>query len=133
MSTVENNLPDIVLRGYFNGKRRAEVATMEAFPETGSILKPSFIYGTRELGFASIPLGLIGRPLEAILNLPGFNQLQNLALLKAALTPPVSVESVGLVAASSGGTGPKESLLKKQNHVTNSNTTNTSSSMAATS
>ena len=41
--------------------------------------------------------------MEAILNIPGFNQLRNLPLLKAALTPPVAVEHVGTVAAASAG------------------------------
>lgn len=28
VSTVENNLPDVLLKGYFNGKRRAEQAVL---------------------------------------------------------------------------------------------------------
>lgn len=29
VSTVENNLPEFVLRGYFHGKQRAEAAVLE--------------------------------------------------------------------------------------------------------
>ena len=49
ISTVENNLPDFVLKGYFNGKRRAEAAVCDAYPETGTVLRPSFVYGTRKV------------------------------------------------------------------------------------
>ena len=41
------------------------------------------------------------RPLEVFLNLPGFNQLKNFPFLKAAFTPPVSVENVSIVATCS--------------------------------
>lgn len=34
---------------YFNGKRRAEQALLDAYPDSGIVLRPGFIYGTREL------------------------------------------------------------------------------------
>ena len=101
ISTVENNLPPFILSGYFNGKRRAETAVCDAYPKTGTVLRPSFVYGTRKEGGVSIPLGLIGKPLESILSCPGFNQLKNVPFMKAIFTPPVSVESVGAVAVAS--------------------------------
>ena len=93
VSTVENNLPNFVLSGwvndnqsslnynvllkideisYFNGKRRAEQALLDAFPETGVVLRPGFIYGTRDVPLPTaihsitgpelkIPLWLIGK------------------------------------------------------------------------
>ena len=93
VSTVENNLPNFVLSGwvndnqsslnynvllkideisYFNGKRRAEQALLDAFPETGVVLRPGFIYGTRDVPLPialhsitgpelKIPLWLIGK------------------------------------------------------------------------
>jgi uncharacterized protein YbjT (DUF2867 family) len=99
ISTVENNLPDFILRGYFEGKQRAEEAVEHSFPSRAIILRPPFVYGTRDVGSLSLPLGLVGRPLEMLLQMPGFNNLVHLPGMRAALTPPVSVEDVGLVAA----------------------------------
>ena len=101
ISTVENNLPPFILSGYFNGKRRAETAVCDAYPTTGTVLRPSFVYGTRREGGLTIPLGVVGKPLETILSCPGFNQLKNVPFMKAIFTPPVSVESVGAVAVAS--------------------------------
>jgi uncharacterized protein YbjT (DUF2867 family) len=53
ISTVENNLPDFLLKGYFNGKRRTENALIDAFPMTGVVLRPGFIYGTRNIPLPS--------------------------------------------------------------------------------
>ena len=53
------------------------------------------------MGNRSIPLGLLGQPLETILTLPGFDKLKFIPCLRAALTPPVSVENVSLVAVHS--------------------------------
>ena len=36
--------------------------------------------------------------MEAILNVPGLNKLRDLPFMRAVLTPPVSLESVSLVA-----------------------------------
>lgn len=83
VSTGENNLPDFVLKGYFNGKRRAEKALKEAYanfnptsnsiddddqktlPVTGGfVLRPGFMYGARQ-----VPLKVPG-PLAS---LPGLS------------------------------------------------------------
>ena len=79
LSTVENNLPDFVLKGYFNGKKRAEQAILDAYQNQAWILRPGFMYGTRDVPFnlrppsptssstessgsiLSIPLWLLGR------------------------------------------------------------------------
>lgn len=58
VSTVENNLPDFVLKGYFHGKRRTEEALIDAYPETGVILRPGFIHGTRDVPLPSKVLGM---------------------------------------------------------------------------
>ena len=34
---------------YFHGKKRAEQAVLDAFPDTGTILRPGFMYGTRQV------------------------------------------------------------------------------------
>ncbi len=50
---------------YFNGKRRSEKALAEAFPVTGAVLRPGFIYGTRDITVGGktvgIPLWLLGQ------------------------------------------------------------------------
>jgi len=100
VSTVENNLPDFILKGYFEGKRKAEQQLLMSYPETGVVLRPGFIYGTRQLTSSfGLPLGLIGYPMKTVLSLPGFNSLQNLPGMKAVLSPPVCVEHVSAVAA----------------------------------
>ena len=102
LSTVENNLPDVILKGYFNGKRRAENAVLDAYPDTGTVLRPSFIYGCREVGNISIPLGPVGKLLETVFQLPGINMLKStIPGGRAIFATPVSVENVGLVAAAS--------------------------------
>lgn len=95
VSTVENNLPEFFLRGYFNGKRRAEEAVLASFPEGGVVLRPSFVYGTRQAGGVSIPLWLAGKPMEQIFSLPPFQALQRkVPGMKAILAPPIPVETV---------------------------------------
>jgi len=104
VSTVENNLPDIFLNGYFNGKRRAEEYILSTFPNSSTILRPSFVYGTRSAagGKLKIPLGFIGRPMEALFSLPVVRTLRaSLPGMQAILAPPISVEAVGDVAAHS--------------------------------
>lgn len=66
VSTVENNLPSFLLSGYFNGKRRAEEAVRDAYPSSGVVLRPGFIYGVRGVdlpgaGRVGIPLGIVGK------------------------------------------------------------------------
>ena len=36
------------------------------FPCLGVILRPGFIYGTRNVGSVKLPLGVIGSPLEMV-------------------------------------------------------------------
>lgn len=81
------------LRGYYQGKRAAERAMLDNIPERAAILRPGFVYGNRMLpqGF-SIPLGLVGLPLELV-----FRPLQSLIPL-TLLTPPISVEDVAKAA-----------------------------------
>ena len=85
LSTVENNLPDFVLKGYFNGKKRAEDAIMDAFQNNAWVIRPGFMYGTRDVpfnlrpsssksstessgGVLSIPLWLLGRYAHTLIN-----------------------------------------------------------------
>jgi nucleoside-diphosphate-sugar epimerase len=98
VSTVENNLPSFFLRGYFEGKRRAEEALLSAFPAAGAgvVLRPSFMYGSRTISKdVSLPLGLLGRPLEAVLNNKAAAWLREAVPgMLALLAPPISVDAV---------------------------------------
>jgi hypothetical protein len=101
VSTVENTMPDFFLKGYFNGKRRAEEAVLASYPNGGGVvLRPSFVYGVREVApKVEIPLNLLGAPMKTLLSMPGASELRKLPGMTALLTPPVSVEDVGAVAA----------------------------------
>ncbi|CAI5996419.1 unnamed protein product [Closterium sp. NIES-64] len=89
-------LPSFVLRGYYEGKKAAEAAVMASYPNTGVVLRPAMIHGTRNVGTYQLPLGLIGAPLElAFKNLPF---LSHLPLIGPALVPPVPVTAVAAVA-----------------------------------
>lgn len=57
---------EFVLTGYFCGKRNAEEVLLDLFPDSGVILRPGFIHGTRMVGSTALPLGLVGEPLEKV-------------------------------------------------------------------
>ena len=50
-----------VLSGYFQGKRNAEHAMAESYPDQGVCLRPGFIHGTRYVSGVGIPLSFIGQ------------------------------------------------------------------------
>lgn len=50
-----------VLQGYFQGKRNAELAMAEAYPDQGVCLRPGFIHGTRYVSGVGVPLSFIGQ------------------------------------------------------------------------
>lgn len=60
------HMADFLLRGYFKGKRDAEAHLAATFPTGGVALRPGFIYGSRAVGLANIPLGAVGAPLELV-------------------------------------------------------------------
>ena len=92
----------LLLKGYFKGKRDAERHLFETFPETGIALRPTFVYGKRQLpNGVSIPLELLGAPMAAVLKLLPTKRISSVPILGAALAPPVSVDAVGRAAASS--------------------------------
>lgn len=62
------------------------------------------MYGTRYVSLPNnvtiaIPLWLLGKPLESILSLPGFNKLKYIPGLRGVLCRPLSVDVVGDVIA----------------------------------
>ena len=68
---VENDLPFKLVPGYFEGKRLAESGVEQYFPnKRGVVLQPGMVYGTRIQNGTSIPLNLIGGPLETLFELP---------------------------------------------------------------
>jgi hypothetical protein len=70
------------------------------FPDTGVALRPGMIYGTRHSGNMSIPLGLVGMPLEAVIKRLPSKSLSSTPIVGALFVPPVSVDAVGKAAAS---------------------------------
>ncbi|CAI5481697.1 unnamed protein product [Closterium sp. Yama58-4] len=96
ISAHDVGLPSFVLRGYYEGKKAAEAAVMESYPNTGVVLRPAMIHGTRNVGAYKLPLSLIGASLElAFKNLPF---LSHLPLIGPALVPPVPVSAVASAA-----------------------------------
>ncbi|KAA3489840.1 catalytic/coenzyme binding protein [Gossypium australe] len=64
--------------------------------EVGVILRPGFIHGTRTVGSMKLPLGVIGSPLEMVLQ--HAKPLNQLPLVGPLFTPPVNVTAVAKVA-----------------------------------
>ena len=60
-----------LLNSYFNGKRRAEQALLDAYPDTGVVLRPGFIYGTREVPLPAALQSIAGADLKIPLWLLG--------------------------------------------------------------
>jgi len=56
--------PSNPMYGYFHGKWRAEQELKKIFGDNGIILRPGFVYGSRQVGSISIPLQWIGSPLS---------------------------------------------------------------------
>ncbi|KAI0496628.1 hypothetical protein KFK09_022949 [Dendrobium nobile] len=94
ISAADFGLVNYLLRGYYDGKITA-VSLINLF-FAGVILRPGFIYGTRQVGGLKIPLGVIGSPLEMILQ--HAKPLNKVPVFGPLLTPPVSVTAVAKVA-----------------------------------
>ncbi|XP_074562304.1 uncharacterized protein At1g32220, chloroplastic-like [Curcuma longa] len=85
-----------ILKGYYEGKRAAEAELLSKFAFGGVILRPGFVHGTRRVGSMKIPLGLIGSPLEMVLQ--HAKPLSRIPVVGPLFTPPVNVTSVAKVA-----------------------------------
>lgn len=96
VSAADFGLVNYLLQGYYEGKRAAEAELLSKFTYGGVILRPGFIYGTRQVGRVKIPLGLVGSPMQMVLQ--NAKPLTRLPLVGPMLTPPVSVTSVAKVA-----------------------------------
>ncbi|KAF5456863.1 hypothetical protein F2P56_026295 [Juglans regia] len=96
ISAADFGLANYLLRGYYEGKRAAETELLTKFPYGGVIMRPGFIYGTRSVGSMKIPLGVIGSPLEMVLQ--HAKPLNKLPLVGPLFASPVSVNAVTKVA-----------------------------------
>ncbi|THG22209.1 uncharacterized protein At1g32220, chloroplastic-like isoform X1 [Camellia sinensis] len=96
ISAADFGVVNYLLKGYYEGKRAAETELLTKFPYGGVILRPGFIHGTRRVGSMKIPLGVIGSPLEMVLQYA--KPLNQVPLVGPLLTPPVNVTSVAKVA-----------------------------------
>ncbi|XP_057521653.1 uncharacterized protein At1g32220, chloroplastic isoform X2 [Amaranthus tricolor] len=96
ISAADFGVVNYLLQGYYEGKRAAETELLTKFPYGGVILRPGFIYGTRQVGSMKLPLGVIGTPLETVLQYT--KPLTKIPLIGPLLTPPVDVDDVAKVA-----------------------------------
>lgn len=102
VSAHQYHLPEWVLKGYFQGKRRAESVVREMYGSSGTILQPGFIHGTRQVKGFSVPLWLIGAPLEAVTRWSPVQMLGKAPLIgpliAPAVVPPIGVDALARVA-----------------------------------
>lgn len=103
ISAADFGMVNYLLQGYYEGKKAAEAELMSKFPYGGIILRPGFIYGTRQVGSMKLPLGVIGAPLEMVLQ--NAKPLNRVPLVGPMFIPPVNVTSVAKVAVR-GATDP---------------------------
>lgn len=99
ISVHDYNLPSFLLSSaYFTGKRKAESEVLSKYPNSGVVLRPTFIYGKRKVGDFEIPLDLIGEPAERILRaIENFTKpLSSIPASDLLLAPPVSVDDLAL-------------------------------------
>lgn len=96
ISAADFGVANYLLHGYYEGKKAAEAELLSKFTYGGVILRPGFIHGTRQVGSMKIPLGVIGSPLEMILQ--HAKPLSRVPLVGPLFTPPVKVTSVAKVA-----------------------------------
>ncbi|XP_065849815.1 uncharacterized protein At1g32220, chloroplastic [Euphorbia lathyris] len=96
ISAADFGLANYLLKGYYEGKRAAETELLTKFPYGGVILRPGFIYGTRTVGSMKLPLGVLGSPMEMLLQ--NAQPLKQLPVVGPLFTPPVNVTAVANVA-----------------------------------
>ncbi|KAL8216492.1 hypothetical protein R6Q57_023329 [Mikania cordata] len=96
VSAADCGVINYVLQGYYDGKRAAETELFVRYPYGHVILRPGFIYGNRRVGNMELPLGVIGSPLEMVLQ--HAKPLSQVPLVGPLLTPPVNVTAVAKVA-----------------------------------
>ncbi|XP_024958762.1 uncharacterized protein At1g32220, chloroplastic [Cynara cardunculus var. scolymus] len=103
ISASDFGVVNYLLQGYYDGKRATETELLTRFPYGHVILRPGFIYGTRRVGSMKLPLGVIGSPLEMVMQYA--KPLNQVPIVGPLLTPPVDVKAVAKVAVR-GATDP---------------------------
>eukprot|EP00899_Mesostigma_viride_P014120 jgi/Mesvir1/22709/Mv14123-RA.1 len=99
ISAQDMGLPSFFLRGYFAGKRKAEAAVQELFPNGGVILRPAMIHGTRAVGGINVPLSLVFTPIETVLRCSAVSSIvSSIPLAGPLLAPPLHVDTVASAA-----------------------------------
>mmetsp|Transcript_11662 Transcript_11662/g.25284 ORF Transcript_11662/g.25284 Transcript_11662/m.25284 type:complete len:349 (-) Transcript_11662:170-1216(-) len=104
MACEDNWLPEF-FGGYFEGKRIAEAAALDALggnPSYLTIVKPSFIYGGDSFGLFPPRVNYAyGSGVEQLLSFGLIKAVADITpgLIKVALRPPVSVDSVASACA----------------------------------
>lgn len=96
ISAADFGIANYLLQGYYEGKRAAETELLTRYTYGGVILRPGFVYGTRRVRSMKLPLGVIGSPLEMVLQ--HAKPLSQLPLFGPLFTPPVNVTAVAKVA-----------------------------------
>ncbi|KAL4565018.1 hypothetical protein LXL04_029100 [Taraxacum kok-saghyz] len=96
ISASDFGVINYLLQGYYDGKRATETELLTRFPYGHVILRPGFIYGTRRVGSMKLPLGVIGSPLEMVMQYA--KPLSQVPVIGPLLTPPVDVKAVAKVA-----------------------------------
>ncbi|CAA2992179.1 Hypothetical predicted protein [Olea europaea subsp. europaea] len=96
ISAADFGVVNYLLQGYYEGKRAAETELLTRYTYGGVILRPGFIYGTRRVGSMKLPLGVIGSPMEMVLQ--HAKPLSQVPLVGPLFTPPVNVTAVAKVA-----------------------------------
>mmetsp|Transcript_13110 Transcript_13110/g.19288 ORF Transcript_13110/g.19288 Transcript_13110/m.19288 type:complete len:311 (+) Transcript_13110:157-1089(+) len=100
----DNWLPEF-FKGYFDGKKMAERAALDAVAGDATksvVIKPTFIYGGDSFGLLPPRVNYeYGSGVEELLSTSVFKALADVTpgLIKVALRPPVSVDSVAAAAA----------------------------------
>ncbi|CAM9898578.1 unnamed protein product [Laminaria digitata] len=96
---VPEALGGVAFKGYFDGKKRAEEAIAASFPSTGVLIKPTFIYGGDYFGLTPPRVSDgYGSSIDALLSSGAIRAVAGISpgLIKVALSPPVSRDSVAL-------------------------------------
>ncbi|GAB4825457.1 hypothetical protein Ancab_008330 [Ancistrocladus abbreviatus] len=96
ISAADFGLANYLLKGYYDGKRATEKELFTKFPYGGIILRPGFIHGTRRVGSMKLPLGVIGSPLEMVLQ--HAKPLSQVPIVGPLFVPPVNVTAVAKIA-----------------------------------
>ena len=86
-----------VLKGYYQGKRRADRAILETLPDRGCVLRPAMVYGSRFASGYHIPLGLVGAPMKLV-----FKPIYSVTGW-SLFAPPIEVEDLAEAAVHAAG------------------------------